>query len=345
MRPVLDLPVIDFFQDLPTAAQAGSCFALDRRSGPTAVGLARYMYVLVPTGAQTCQVWRYDLYNGARIQIPGPTLGANSVIGIGTCMILDESASRLYLFNAESATAGGTEWARFQYIDVNNFAAGWIARTVVGLGLGGQWSTGCSLAHPDLTVLGATGITIPIVGIAPCNDNYIFINGHNGAIGGAGPSRLAFFDIGANAWTPLAPAGVARAGAPAAGSTLGWDPGFPDNLFSLRGGGSNALDYYTFSTDAWAVRVLIPGTETFNTGVEWCLPHAAFPGNALVHQNGRILRIVLGSGQVVVVADLDGTDGAAHDGHGIVGYMEAGRFYAVVRPHSKLEVQRVRVIV
>lgn len=311
MRPGQTIQPVDLLTDLPALAQAGSCFAMDRS------GEGRYLYVLVPTGAATATFWRYDTRGNTWQQLATPTLGANSVIGVGTAMILDESTGSVWLFNAESAGVFA-QWQR--YDPATNT---WTARNTAALALVAQWSTDACLTH-----------TCAALSPVWSGDNLMYLVGN-------GTASMYRYEIAANLWTVLA--GV-RAGIPGAGATLDVSPINPDVIYSLRGGGSTLFERNTISTDVWANVALIPNTEAFGAGTESCVLTSANPAAIIIHQGGRIKAIEAGATAFEPVANIYGADGTAHVGRGIAGYSVGSAHYILVRPHGKAELQRIRLV-
>lgn len=333
MRPGVNLPIVDFLCELPVAAVGGSCFAADRRPE-----LASYIYALVPTSTSTATCWRISPAAKSIQQLPSPNRDAATVFGVGTSMILDESLGFLWLFTPQSTTAAGLEWARFQYLDLNNLAGGWVQRTVVGLGLAAQWATSAALCHPCTAILN----------VADGADDHIYLCGHDGAVGGAGPSRLGRFGIAGNAWATVTGAGGARGGAPGAGSSLNWNPSRNGILYSIRGGGTVNLDAYDIATNAWAAADPTPATETWGVGTEtwtWLATHIPY---MLVSQGGKVrladLPLFGNGGGIVPLVEIDGTDGAEHAGNSLCAYQVGEKVYIIIRPHSGKAIQRIRPI-
>lgn len=113
------------------------------------------------------------------------------------------------------------------------------------------------------------------------NDNYFYLLGNNTV-------TMYRYDRNANTWSTLAP-GAARAAAPGAGFSASWIDGVDASswtdgtygahytttlirqngryVYSLRGGGSNALDVYDIAANTWISGVAYGGQmETFTTG-------------------------------------------------------------------------------
>jgi hypothetical protein len=118
------------------------------------------------------------------------------------------------------------------------------------------------------------------------NDDFLYLMG-NGAV------TLYRYSISANTWTTLSPV-PARAAAPGLALSGHWVYGVTEDarwtqeagcingqrIYSLRGGGSAALDYYDIAANTWVSGVsYAPGTETFTTGTKY-----VYSGNYLYIQ-------------------------------------------------------------
>ena len=323
-RPGITLPSNDFLADLPLPAVAGSCFAAD----PT--GANRYLFVLVPTGARTASVYRIDTQTRALQLLPVPITTAHTLFGVGTCMVFDGSqgtggAGYLWLLTPEDATAAGTEWANFQRLDLGNLAAGWVARTVVGIGLAAQLPE-CAMAHTCSTVVAAA-----------TGDDYIYL-----AL--VGSTDIYRYGIAGNAWA--ARGATARGAAAATGVTLIWGRGQPDQIFSNRGGGSTVMDYYGIAGNSFAnTLTLIPGTTTWTLGTEtFHLSSYGSRGLYLLASGGIIRNFDPVTGIMNPVGSIDGTDGAAHFGNGIAAHIVGVDVFVDIRRHSSTDVQRIRTV-
>lgn len=328
-RPGITLPTVDNLADLGRVAVAGSCFARDPR------GSGRYIYNIeptaTPTGVAACTLWRYDTQSKSKQAMPAPTMGANTVVGAGTCLLFDASrgtngAGFLWFLTPENATAAGIEWARFQYLDLGNLAGGWTARTVVGLGLAAQLPE-AAMTHTCSAI------------IASGNDDYIYL-----VI--VGLAAIYRYGIAGNAWAVRPMAGGVRAAVAATGTTAMFSRAQPDRIYSLRGGGSAVMDYYIISTDAMNnVLALIPATETWTAGTECAhLSGYGTQGLNVYAQSGRVKHIDLTTGDVVPLGDIGQTDGTAHLGNGIAPYMVGPEVYIAIRPHTTAEVKRIHVV-
>jgi len=295
---------------------------MDRR-GPL---LNPNLYFIVPvaaSGAGAIQLWALNLVANSLIRLADPTLGANSVVGVGTQAVFDEGAQRIYLFNAESAA----NWARWQYYDIATDT--WTARDMASMALAAQWSIDAALLHCDENI----------------GDGYaahIYLIGNNSV-------NIQDFNTTTNTWAQLTGAGTARAAAPAAGATLTWYSPANDTLLSHRGGGVATLDTYDLVTDTWtnAVAYLPVGTLLFGAGADACesFPFSSGTGSPIgcagiagtIYQYDRTL-------SYTQCCKIDGTDGLAHVGKGMVAYQYAGIRYIVYRLHTSRTVQRIRLI-
>jgi hypothetical protein len=289
-----------------------------------------FAYVLVPTGAATATFYRMEFGSGALVPLTAPTFTANTVIGVGTAMCYDESMDRVWLFTAQSTTAGGYEWASFQYYDIN--ANTWTARNVATIALAAQWGTGAALVHTDSDICVGPAIGGQVA------DNYIYLVGNNAA-------AMYRYSIVANTWTALAGAMGVRAAAPGAGSNVIWNEWNADQLVSWRGGGSALVDKYTISTDAWAAGVTPTVALPCTTGFESCSAHK-IGSNSIIASGGTIYIYNHDSNRLTSQARIEGTDGLAHDGNSLCYYLPSSfsTVFVIIRPHSGRAVQRIRLI-
>lgn len=139
------------------------------------------------------------------------------------------------------------------------------------------------------TVASNTGTTLTVstnFAVAPDATSAYVLEGDENALYLLGNNAVTLYkyNISANTWATLAPA-VARSGAPGvalwAGVVSGSDdPTYtPENailngrrLFSLRGGGTNTLDYYDIPSNSWVNAVpYLRQNETFTTGSSYSL--------------------------------------------------------------------------
>ena len=329
-RPGFTLPKVSYLRQLPYLAAAGSCLATDPR------GTGTYVYGVGPTGAAVPNQGWFGRYAVGRETAPGmetwqiltpPAWTATETIDSGTCMIVDATDGRVWLVTADNAA--GPIFHRLRSYDPATDA--WTAyapgapndlNTVLALA---AIITRASLAHPCTTVQ-------PLV----ASENFIYLAVANSVI-------LARYDKLNNVWA-AANAGLARAAPPAAGSTLDFLSGRPDNLYSLRGGATALEDVYTISTQAWAAgAAVLPAGETFDEGVEAVAsPYA--PTELLVHRRDNVYRIDLAR-NVLPVASVAGSDGTQHAGHGVVSYRVGSKWFVGVRLHSKTDFERIEPII
>ena len=191
-------------------------------------------------------------------------------------------------FASGAATAGGasTLTNSSKTWTVNQWANSQI-RITVGTGIGqirsivSNTATVITTSAPWTTAPDATSQYV-IEG----NDNFIYAMG-NAAV------ALYRYDITANTWSTLTPT-AARAAAPSVGMSGHWIYGVTDDarwtnendiingrrIYSFRGGGSAALDYYDIGLNTWVSTIsYAPGIETFTTGTKY-----VYAGNYLYIQ-------------------------------------------------------------
>lgn len=219
---------------------------------------------------------RYDLATNTWVTLANTGLPAS--IGTDARLISTPSwnLNDYKSFATGTATAGGAttltngakawatnQWANSQVRITGGTGAGQI-RTIASntgtvLTVSAAWTT-----NPDATS------TYSIEG----NDDFIYLMGNNAV-------TLYRYSITANTWTTLAP-GVARAGNPGAGMGGQWISGADaadwtnENaiqngryIYSMRGGGSAALDRYDIAGNTWVAQSFGPATETFTTGTKY----------------------------------------------------------------------------
>lgn len=188
---------------------------------------------------------------------------------VSTPSWLDSNYKNFATGTATSGTATtivqtGKTWTASQWI---NFQV----RITAGTGAG-QIRTITANTADTLTV--ATWTTTPdatsqysIEG----NDDFLYLMGNNAV-------TMYRYSISGNSWTTLSPAS-ARGGAPGAGMSGNWvnDVSATDwtnenaiingrRIYSLRGGGSSAFDYYDIAANTWVAQVYSPSAETFAMG-------------------------------------------------------------------------------
>lgn len=219
---------------------------------------------------------RYDLATNTWVTLANTGLPAT----LGTdCRLVSTPSWNLNdykSFATGTATAGGAttltnaakawatnQWANSQVRIVSGTGAGQIrtiaSNTATVLTVSASWGT-----NPDATSV------YSIEG----NDDFIYLMG-NAAV------TLYRYSITANTWTTLSP-GVARAGNPGAGLGGQWISGADaadwtnENaiqngryIYSMRGGGSAALDRYDIAGNTWNAQSFGPSTETFTTGSKY----------------------------------------------------------------------------
>lgn len=158
------------------------------------------------------------------------------------------------------------QWANFQVRITGGTGRGQVRRIASNTGtvltVASAWTT-----NPDATS------TYTLEG----DENALYLMGNNAI-------ALYKYDIAANTWATLSP-GVARAAAPGSGMWAGVPTGStaPDwnteaanlngrRMYSLRGGGSSALDYYDIAANTWVNAVAyLRAQETFTTGTGYAL--------------------------------------------------------------------------
>jgi len=327
-RPGITLPVVDYLAELPVAAVAGSCMCMDRR-GPD---FNPNIYILVPTaagGIGACDFYALNVTTNSLIPLAKPGFTATSVIGVGTTMCFDESGQRVYLFNSQSNTAAGYEWCHLQYYSIA--ADTWTTRTVTTMNLAAPWAIDAAMVHTDLALSGTA--------VADC----IFLIGH-------GSLNIYRHNQATNNWTILTGVGLARTGVPAVGATLTWNLDNTDTLYSHRGGGANTLDVYTISTDTWLSNMAyLPVASILpNTGSDYCecIPNLPSKARYYIGIGGRVYQWAddVAGQRYDAACQIEGTDGLAHVGRGMVAYTHAGIRYLVYRLHSGKTLQRIRLI-
>ena len=174
---------------------------------------------------------------------------------------------------ATSATAttlvnSGKAWTASQWVNSQ-------IRIVSGTGAG-QIRT--------ITANDATSVTVATWTITPDatsvyqitgNDDFIYYMGNNAV-------TLYRYSISGNSWSTLSPV-AARAAAPGAGMSANWIRQVTDSawtaensiingrrIYSFRGGGTTAIDYYDIAANTWVSGISYgPATETFTTGSKY----------------------------------------------------------------------------
>ena len=165
---------------------------------------------------------------------------------------------------ASTLTNGAKAWATNQW-------ANYQVRITAGTGIG-QVRTIASNTGTVLTV-SANWTTNPDATsqyVIEANEDYLYVLGNNAV-------TMYRYSISANTWTVLSP-GVARAAAPGAGMGavpigITGDTGWANEnailngryIYSLRAGGSSAIDRYDIAANSWAAVALV-NAETFTTG-------------------------------------------------------------------------------
>jgi hypothetical protein len=300
---------------------------MDRR-GPSVNPNIYFMVPVAATGTGSLQLWALNVITNSLIRLADPTLAVTAVAGVGTAAVFDESLQRIWLFNATSV---GPNWARWQYYDIATDT--WTARDTASMGLAAQWSTDAALLHFDENI--ATGSTAISSDIYLIGNNSVDIQNYN---------------IGTNTWTQLTGAGGGvRAAAPAVGATLTWNLQYPDRIISHRGGGVATLDIYDIPSDGWnSGQAYLPvGTLLWDEGSDACecVPPGAGLGNPIGYAGiaGTIYQYTRDY-TYTQACKIEGTDGLAHVGKGLIAYQYAGVRYVVYRLHSSRSVQRIRLI-
>ncbi len=142
--PLIDLPMWEILQPLPTASAVGVCACNDLR------GTGQYVYILI----SATSFWRYCTRSNTYQQLASPPGGT---LGAGTAMIYDPS--RNYVWALITSGTGAPTW---QYYDTATNT--WTARSVVNLPA--TFGTDGALAH--------TCTTYNVAG----NDDYIYLIGN-----------------------------------------------------------------------------------------------------------------------------------------------------------------------
>lgn len=106
------------------------------------------------------------------------------------------------------------------------------------------------------------------------NDDFLYLMGNNAV-------TMYRYSISGNTWTTLSPT-AARAGAASTGAGGHWVHSVSASdwtnenaiqngryIFSVRGGGSAAIDRYDIALNTWAAITYSPATETFTTGTKY----------------------------------------------------------------------------
>jgi hypothetical protein len=191
---------------------------------------------------------------------------------------------------ANSAKTWATnQWANSQVRIVSGTGAGQI-RSITS-------NTGTTLTVPTWTTTPDATSVYSIEG----NDDYIYYLG-NAAV------TMYRYSISAGTWTTLSPV-AARGAAPGAALSAHWVWGAtqPDwtneseirngrYIYSLRGGGSAAMDRYDIAGNTWAAITYSPAVDTFTTGSKY-----VYLGDYLYMQKeatGRWLRFNVSTSEV-----------------------------------------------
>ena len=336
-----DQPIRDFLADLPHAAMAGICLCSDPRGIADPVSGKRFAYLLMPSSETAATFWRIDLETRAKTQLAAlPAAAAGTYLFPRAAALFDftggaaSDTPTVYVMVALSAAP----WVQWMAYNVRTGA--WAAPLAVPvLTAAAAFATSVALAHP----CGTLGTFAPLN--ANIAEDFIYCNGNGGAFNAvAGPSNLARYAKAAGVWTYLTGAGVARVGAPAAGSKLVWLPVYPDRLYSNRGGASAALDYYSFSTNAWTATAPIPAV-LLDEGTELVTLYEA-PGWIAVRPGGAVNQILALEGgglgfQNVCQID-DAVLPAAHASNALIAWWMGGQFYFGVVCYGRSDVYRIQ---
>jgi hypothetical protein len=228
LKQGIDLPVYQWLRSLPVASAAGACMCTDER------GTNRFIYMLL--GAAS--FWRYDTYTDTFQQLASPPT-VSFVAGVAMCFDPSQgTAGYVWLFGPLTASP----WAMFAYYDIA--ANAWTSRNAP-TGLGAAWSIDAALAH-TCTTYNAGG-----------TDDYIYLIGNNS-------TTWYRFSITGNAWTSMATALTAAAGA---GCSIHWVYGYnTDRLYIIRATATATVYYYTIATPSMNTLTYQPSSETFTTG-------------------------------------------------------------------------------
>lgn len=361
-RPGVDQPIIDYLGDLPFVPAAGTCMCVDPR------GLANltwqttparhYAFLTQAQGVTTSFVtMRVDLGSGNAVALPAaPAAAGGEYNTTYMSMIMDPTGAATLdtptLYVAVALTAA--PWIQFMSFDLTDLTAAtsWTILTspVPGAGGGGALVLGnLSLCHTCST-LGAFVEPTTVQTM----DRYIYLNGDQGRWDAAGPSRLVRYDKVNNAWAVLTGGGgAARGGAPGAGSKMFWSPSYDWNTLNCwRGGNSGNLDRYNIATNTWTTVTTLPpilsdsGTDVANIGNLAPGLVAVRAGEATDLNGKRQIHLLdLNTLLVHSLADIDGPEGAAHDGECMIAWWIGGAYYTGIIPHSTPKLQRIRLVI
>jgi len=154
------------------------------------------------------------------------------------------------------------QWTNYQVRIISGTGVGQV-RTITG-------NTATSLSVSAWTTIPDATSNYVIEG----NDDYLYLLGNNAI-------TMYRYSISANTWTTLSPT-TARGGAFATGGGANWVSSCQDTawtnenaiingrrIYSFRGGGGTALDYYDIPSNAWVALTYTPQADTFTTGTAY----------------------------------------------------------------------------
>lgn len=328
------LPYPEYVGELPANWITGAVACLDYNSS---TNNNAYAYLLYP-GATVTQTtfWRINLKTGTYQRLADPiTVAGTNVVGIGMTLICDPS--RPAPFDGGNADVwfshplSAAPWYNLRYYnaatDVWTQVTQLAGSTFATAGMAAQWTGDAAAIHRCTT-------------ISPAGDDTTVVYLGNNAV-------LGFVHTIATGAITALPAGVARAGAPGNGLTCVWHPSLnPAVIYSLRGGGSNQLDNYTFGGGGtWAAGALVPLTQTFNIGTcaAECLATATLGGIEVVHNDGTVYSLNPTTRSVQPIITMYTATGAPVTGRGCMVLGMSERTYIYVRKPGTKELWRARV--
>lgn len=202
---------------------------------------------------------------------------------------------------------------------------------------------GFAIAHPCNVLGGANWAALN----ANIDEDYIYLSGDGGQWGAVSVSRVAQYRKSTGVWAYLTGVGGVRAAAPAAGSKLMFIPGYPNRLWSNRGGASNIIDYYSFSTDGWTALATSIPARVLNAGTEMCQVYNA-PGLIAVRSSDeptiiQVLDLSVTPHAYRTVAAMEGTNGTVHGSNGLLSWAVDGEQFFGITPHGGSLPQKIQV--
>ena len=129
-----------------------------------------------------------------------------------------------------------------------------------------QWAVLTATAALNATSLTVTALRVGIASASTAGYyGNMYLIGNNATV-------VYRYNIGGNAWATTSansgnPAIAALTGSAGLGCALKWLPAFyPDKLWCLRGGATNAIYIYDLVANSWTTETYYPSSETFTTG-------------------------------------------------------------------------------